>query len=89
MSYCFRMCLTNNASNAIPITPPPDYNVAKLELLRRELLAATQRGITLSLRSMFLTRQLSSAPSSARWPPGRGGDGAGHAGRARALYSCV
>jgi hypothetical protein len=52
MSMCFRMCLTNNASNAIKITAPEAYNVRALELLRREIIAASRRNITLSMKSM-------------------------------------
>lgn len=59
MAMCFRMCLTNNASNAISIAAPAGYHVNSLELLRREIVAATGRGIKLSMRSMFLIRQLS------------------------------
>ena len=59
MSMCFRMCLTNVASNSIPITAPEGYSTRQLELLRREIVAATAQNITLSMRSMFLIRQLS------------------------------
>lgn len=52
MSMCFRMCLTNNASNAIKITAPVGYSVRALELLAREISAASRRNITLSMRSM-------------------------------------
>eukprot|EP00656_Telonema_subtile_P035094 TRINITY_DN39099_c0_g1_i1.p1 TRINITY_DN39099_c0_g1~~TRINITY_DN39099_c0_g1_i1.p1 ORF type:complete len:223 (+),score=42.98 TRINITY_DN39099_c0_g1_i1:294-962(+) len=39
MSYCFRVCLTNNASNSpVRFTAPRGYTRAALELLRRELL---------------------------------------------------
>lgn len=58
MSMCFRMCLTNNASNAVPIAPPLGYSVEKLSLLRQEILAATARGFELTLDSMFLVRYL-------------------------------
>ena len=47
MAMCFRMCLTNNASNSIPITAPPGYTAGALELLRREITAATAAGIKL------------------------------------------
>jgi hypothetical protein len=59
MAMCFRMCLTNNATNALPIGPPPNYNVTDMELLRRELVSASKRGLKLKLRSLFLVRQLS------------------------------
>jgi len=78
MAMCFRMCLTNNASNAIEITAPPGYTTASLELLRREIVAATGAGMTLGIKSMFLVRQLSNAKidlNSGQWSalPGSGG----------------
>ncbi len=54
MAMCFRMCLTNNASNAIKITAPDGYNTRALELLRREITAASRRNITLSMKSMWV-----------------------------------
>lgn len=35
MSYNFRVCLTNNASNMVPLPMPAGYSPAKFELLRR------------------------------------------------------
>ena len=58
MSMCFRMCLTNNASNSIPITAPEGYSVEKMGVLRQEILAATKLGYKLTLDSMFLVRYL-------------------------------
>ena len=58
-SYCFRLCLTNNASNRVPIAPPADYDRAELELLRRELDWATHAGnMTLAMSDLFLLRHL-------------------------------
>jgi len=34
-AYNFRLCLTQNKSNFIPITPPDDYDPSKYELLKR------------------------------------------------------
>lgn len=34
-AYNFRLCLTQDKSNFIPITPPEDYDPAKYELLKR------------------------------------------------------
>lgn len=34
-AYCFRLCLTDVPENRLPVTPPPNYNPAKYELLRR------------------------------------------------------
>jgi len=36
-AYNFRICLTNNASNLIPITQPEDYQPARYELLIRQM----------------------------------------------------
>jgi hypothetical protein len=78
MAMCFRMCLTNNQSNTIPITAPPGYAASSVELLRREIVAATGAGMQLSLDSMFLVRQLSGQKidlNSGQWStqPGHGG----------------
>lgn len=59
MSYCFRMCLTNNASNRVKITAPVGYSSEKLELLRREMKWAThslQKKLT--FECLFLIRKL-------------------------------
>ena len=40
MAMCFRMCLTNNASNTIAITAPAGYTSASMELLRREIVVS-------------------------------------------------
>ena len=37
MSYNFRVCLTNNASNMVPLPKPEGYNPADFELLARYL----------------------------------------------------
>ena len=34
-AYCFRLCLTDVPENRLPVTPPPNYNPADYELLRR------------------------------------------------------
>ena len=39
-SYCFRLCLTRNAANQLPITKPADYKSSDFELLRRYFIAA-------------------------------------------------
>ena len=59
MSYCFRMCLTNNASNALTITAPPGYTRDAVELLRRELISLTHnRHFNLTMADLFLIRAL-------------------------------
>ena len=37
MSYNFRVCLTNNASNMVPLPKPPNYSPENFELLTRYL----------------------------------------------------
>ena len=59
MAMCFRMCLTNNASNSLPIGPPPGYSTDTLELLRRELISASEHGCTPTYQP----------PSLSVWPP--------------------
>src|SRR5581483_11537591 len=39
-SYCFRLCLTNNAADRLPIEQPRDYNPARFALARRYLESA-------------------------------------------------
>lgn len=34
-AYCFRLCLTTNSANMIPITPPSDYDPKRYELVAR------------------------------------------------------
>eukprot|EP01060_Flectonema_neradi_P007909 TRINITY_DN15626_c0_g1_i1.p1 TRINITY_DN15626_c0_g1~~TRINITY_DN15626_c0_g1_i1.p1 ORF type:complete len:673 (+),score=102.65 TRINITY_DN15626_c0_g1_i1:81-2099(+) len=58
MSYCFRMCLSKNASTQIPITKPSGYDRTKLELLRRELASQASMGHNLTMQDLFLIRYL-------------------------------
>ena len=58
MSYCFRMCLTNNATNRIAVAAPAGYNEAHLELLRRELVSEVAKGMNVTMDSLFLIRHL-------------------------------
>jgi len=79
MSFCFRMCLTSNATNAIAIEAPPGYTRASLELLRRELISVTKkRKLVLNMHSLFLIRSLPEDKidlNSGQWTaePGDGG----------------
>jgi hypothetical protein len=36
-AYCFRLIMTNNPANSVPITRPADYNPQRFELLKRYL----------------------------------------------------
>ena len=78
MSFCFRMCLTTAANNSVAITAPDGYSTASLELLRREITAATHRGLRLSMKSMFLIRELSDQKidlNSGQWTAQAGSGG--------------
>jgi FAD dependent oxidoreductase len=52
-AYNFRLCLTNNPANQLPIKPPPGYDPARYELCGRYLEALAAAGKTASL-GMFL-----------------------------------
>ena len=45
-AYNYRLCLTQNPANQIPIAPPPDYNPAQYELLGRYFDALAAHGKT-------------------------------------------
>jgi hypothetical protein len=57
-AYNYRLCLTNNSNNRIPFLPPPDYNPAATEVLRRSFLANADRLSNATLLSLFLIRHL-------------------------------
>ncbi len=48
-AYCYRLCLTT-ASDRIPITPPPDYDPKRYELVARFIEACLQNGDDMDLR---------------------------------------
>jgi hypothetical protein len=43
-AYNFRLCFTTNASNRLPLAPPPDYDPNRYELLARYLEALAANG---------------------------------------------
>jgi hypothetical protein len=45
-AYNLRLCFTTNAANRMPVTPPPNYDPAKYELLARYLEALVAAGRT-------------------------------------------
>jgi hypothetical protein len=45
----YRLCLTQNPANQMPIDPPPDYDPARYELVARYLAAAQAQNIPLAL----------------------------------------
>jgi hypothetical protein len=52
-AYNYRMCLTNNAANRLPIPPPPGYSEANYELLGRLIETRIAAGDSLSLASFM------------------------------------
>jgi hypothetical protein len=49
-AYCFRLCLTTNAANMIPLTPPPDYDARRYEIVARFIEACLAIGDEIDLR---------------------------------------
>ena len=47
MAYSFRVCLTNNASNMVPISKPPGYEPMDFELPRRYVIEEIAAGMEL------------------------------------------
>lgn len=49
-AYCYRLCLTTNPANRIPIVPPPDYDPKRYEIVARFLEACVAIGDDVDLR---------------------------------------
>ncbi|HEY1082019.1 MAG TPA: FAD-dependent oxidoreductase [Prosthecobacter sp.] len=49
-AYCFRLCLTTDPANRIPITPPADYNPKRYEIVVRFIEACLANGDDMDLR---------------------------------------
>ncbi len=49
-AYCYRLCLTTDPANRLPITPPPDYDPKRYELVVRFIEACQAIGDALDLR---------------------------------------
>ncbi len=49
-AYCYRLCLTTNRDNRIPITPPANYDPKMYEILVRFMEACLQNGDEMDLR---------------------------------------
>jgi len=49
-AYCFRLCLTTNPGNMIPILPPSDYDPKRYELVARFIEACLANGDDMDLR---------------------------------------
>jgi hypothetical protein len=52
-SYNYRVCLTDDPANRIPLAPPPGYDARNYELLARWIEARLAAGETLTLRSFL------------------------------------
>lgn len=49
-AYCYRLCLTTDPANSIPIAPPEDYDPARYELVARFIEACLAIGDEMDLR---------------------------------------
>lgn len=49
-AYCFRLCLSSDPENSMPIAPPPDYDPARYELVGRFVEACLANGDDMDLR---------------------------------------
>lgn len=49
-AYCYRLCLTTNPANMLPITPPADYDPARYEIVARFIEACLAIGDEMDLR---------------------------------------
>ncbi|HWD94343.1 MAG TPA: FAD-dependent oxidoreductase [Verrucomicrobiae bacterium] len=52
-AYNFRLCLTQNATNKLPIVAPANYSPGQYELLARYIRASVAHGSKLSMRSFM------------------------------------
>ncbi|MBI1370277.1 MAG: FAD-dependent oxidoreductase [Planctomycetes bacterium] len=49
-AYCYRLCLTTDPANKMPIAPPPDYDPKTYELIARFIKACIANGDDMDLR---------------------------------------
>lgn len=49
-AYCFRLCLTTDPANRMPIAPPPDYDPKRYEIVARFIEACLANGDDMDLR---------------------------------------
>jgi hypothetical protein len=49
-AYCYRLCLTTDPANCLPITPPADYDPKRYELVVRFIEACRRNGDDMDLR---------------------------------------
>ncbi|MEY4386223.1 MAG: hypothetical protein RLY20_1506, partial [Verrucomicrobiota bacterium] len=57
-AYNYRLCLTQNATNKIPITAPPGYSTNNYELIRRYIAARVAAETNVSLSSLIHIQQI-------------------------------
>ena len=62
-AYNFRICLTQDKSNFIPITAPKNYDPSKYELLRRVIAQRTSEGWVHLLKSYLLINYMPNSKS--------------------------
>jgi hypothetical protein len=53
-AYNYRLCLTRDTTNFVPITKPPDYDPAKYELIRRVIVRRDRKNWVQNLRELYL-----------------------------------
>ncbi len=49
-AYCYRLCLSTDPDNSLPIAPPPDYDPKRYELVARFIEACLANGDDMDLR---------------------------------------
>lgn len=49
-AYCYRLCLTTDKANQLPLTPPPGYDARRYELVARFIEACVAHGDDIDLR---------------------------------------
>jgi hypothetical protein len=49
-AYCFRLCLSRDPANSIPIAPPPDFDPGRYEIVARFIEACRANGDDVDLR---------------------------------------
>lgn len=49
-AYCFRLCMSADPANSLPITPPPGYDAKRYEIVARFIAACLANGDDMDLR---------------------------------------
>lgn len=53
-AYNYRLCMTQDTSNFVPVTPPPNYDPEKYELLRRVIAKRDKKNWVQNLKELYL-----------------------------------